>query len=154
MKKHQNSRPDPIALTLLGVEINMWRKILIAVLTGLLYWLTSYLVMKLFVILNLEYNNLIGILLYFVIPFFLGGILIIITKDRRFFGAAYSSIIIIVRYLIDFLEVTIRHIPGPSAFEQILFFFKVLGAYSIICAGAGGLIAVLINRRRHKSEFI
>lgn len=122
----------------------MQRKIIMAILVGFFYWLMTYTVM------NLEYSDLMGKLLYFILPFFLGGILILLIKEVRYFGAAYGSIIVIVRYLITFLEVIARHAGGPSAFEQTLFFFKLLGVYSMICAVAGGLLAVLINKRRIK----
>jgi hypothetical protein len=129
-------------------KVNKVRKLIMAILGGVFYWLTTYLIMKLFVLLNLEYSNIVGVLLYFVIPFFFGGILIFLNKEVRYHGAAYSSIIVLVRYLITFLEVTVRTTAGPSAFEQVSFYFKALGVYSMICAVAGGLLAIFISRRR------
>lgn len=125
----------------------MIRKIVMSILAGFLYWLTTYVIMKLFVLMNIEYSDNVGTLLYFVIPFLFGCVLIIFIKEKNFIGVAYSAMIIVVRYTITFLEVTIRNPAGPSAFEQTFFFFKLMGGYSMSCAALGGILGVFLNKR-------
>ena len=125
----------------------MIRKIMMAILAGFLYWLLAYGIMELFWLLHIENSDRLGELIFFVMPFLFGGGLIIVNKERHYFGVAYSAMIIVVRYTLTFIEVTIRHPAGPSAFEQTFFFFKLMGGYSMLCAALGGILGVFLNKR-------
>jgi len=103
--------------------------------------------MELFALLKIQYSNSIGQVLYFVVPFLFGAGLLLIIREKNFVGIILSAMIIIVRYVITLIEVTIRHPGGPSAFEQTFFFFKVIGIYSMICAILGGILGVFLNKR-------
>ena len=125
----------------------MARKIIITIIAGSLYWLLTYVVMELFVLLKIQYSDIIGQVLYLVMPFLFGAVLLITIKEKNYVGIIYSAMIIAVRYMITFFEVTIRHSAGPSAFEQTFFLFRLMWPYSIVCGMLGGMLGVVLNKK-------
>lgn len=126
----------------------MARKIVITILAGGLYWLfTSYMVTAIFPPENIIHNYNFLRLIYFVIPFLFGSALLILFKEKSYVGIIYSAMIIVVRYIITLIEVTIRHPAGPSAVEQTFFLFKLMGYYSMACSTLGGMLGVFLNKK-------
>ncbi len=125
----------------------MARKLIITIIAGSLYWLLAYSVMELFATLKLQYSDIIGQVFYFVIPFLFGVGLLIAIKERSYVGIIYGALIIFIRYIITFVEITIRQSPGPSAFEQTFFLFKIMGLYSMASSTIGGITGVILNKK-------
>lgn len=127
----------------------MRNKIGISILLGLFYWILIYAAMKLFVLVNIEYSDYVGKFFYYIIPLLLGALLIII-RERRYVGIVYSSMIIIVRYILTLIELAISLPAGRNPIEETFWLFNMLGKYSMLIAMLGGLLAVFINKRRIK----
>lgn len=125
----------------------MTRKVAITILAGFFYWLLEYVVIEIFRILNMPFSDWVGRMIYLVMPFLFGAVLIALIKEKSFAGIFFSPLIIIVSYAITFVEMTIRYPAGGNPFEATFFFFKVLGVYSILCSTLGGVIAVILNKK-------
>lgn len=128
----------------------MARKIIITIIAGSLYWLLTYAVMELFTALKLPYSDSLAQVLYFIVPFLFGAGLLIAIKERTYVGVIYGALIIFVRYIITFLEVTIRQPAGPSPFVQTLFLFKIIGLYSMASSSIGGITGIILNKKKFK----
>lgn len=146
---HAKNRPD-LPILPKPFSDKVIRKISVAILVGLFYWGLLYAVMKLFALMNLEYNDSVGFLFYYVIPFLLGALVIIIIRERRYFGIIYSALIIIIRYIITLIELFVSLPTGRNPLEETLWLFNIFGKYSMLIAMFGGLLAILINTKRSK----
>lgn len=131
----------------------MVRKIVMTILSGGLYWLfTSYMVTELFPPEDIINNYNVLSLIYYVMPFLFGCVLIILIKERMYVGVLYGSLLIVVRYAISFLEITIRYPAGGNPFEATLWLFKIVGVYSTVSSTLGGILGVVLNRKVFKGK--
>jgi hypothetical protein len=130
----------------------MARKIVITILFGFFYWLLEYVVIEIFRTLNIPFSDWVGRMIYLVIPFLFGVVLIVFIKEKSFAGILFSPLIIIVSYAITFIEMTIRYPVGGNPFEATFWFFKILGMYSMACSALGGVIGVFLNKKVFKNK--
>jgi uncharacterized protein involved in response to NO len=130
----------------------MTRNVTCTILAGFFYWLLEYGVMELFRILNISYTDIVGKIIYLVVPFLFGAVLIIVIKERSYRGALFSLLLIIVSYAITFVEIAIRYPVGGNPFEATFLLIKIIGVYSILCSVLGGIIGTFFNKKILKRE--
>lgn len=130
----------------------MARKLTITILAGFFYWLIERVVMELFRIQNVPYSDSVGRMIYLIIPFLFGAVLIVLIREKSYAGVVFSPMIIIVNYAIFFLEITIRYPAGGNPFEATFWLFKIVGVFSTLCATLGGVIGIILNKKVLKSK--
>ncbi|MBI4691735.1 MAG: hypothetical protein HY754_15960 [Nitrospirae bacterium] len=131
---------------------NLRRKITLTILSGFFYWSVEYVVIEFFRILNIQFSDWVGKMIYLIFPFLFGVVLVVVIKEKRFVGVVFGSMLIIVSYAISFLEITIRYPAGGNPFEATFWLFKILGVYSIVCSALGGAVGVFLNWKVFKNR--
>ncbi len=129
----------------------MINKSFISIFAGVFYWLLKYAIVNIFLAFHYEYSDYVGLFVYYIIPFLIGGLLIINIKELRYVGIAYCVIPIVVSYIILFIESVLQLPEGLNPATQTLWLFKLSGLQQILISMLGGLLALIINRRRLKS---
>jgi hypothetical protein len=130
----------------------MARKIVITILLGFFYWLLEYIVIEIFRSLNIPYSDNVGRMIYLIIPFLLGAVLIVVIKEKSYAAVGFSSLMIIVSYAISFIEITIRYPVGGNPFEETFWLFKITGIYSTLCSTLGGVAGIILTKKVLKGE--
>jgi hypothetical protein len=127
------------------------RKILITMVSGLIYWMIHYILIKL----DLPwFAEILPIILYAILPLTFGFALIAVIRGSAFKSIFYCPLIILVYYSI---ELVLNYMLIPESLEPLEMVwdsFRFVGMVLILLSVFGGTISVITNRIISKNSVI
>lgn len=120
------------------------RKLVISLLSGLIYWVLFKIITR-FVILDALVKGTVGFL---VIPGIMGVFIVTFFKEKRYIGVIHSIIPILIFYVLDILANVVLISAAYNPLKASYLLFVRVGMFSLISAIVGGVVAIVVNRKR------
>lgn len=125
------------------------RKIAFAILTGLLYWILAYVILRLARLLDVM-GLLSAISMFAILPTIIAILLLLFLKEQRYAGSLYCVIPVLVYAVVELVSDALFLPKNYDIIESTFLRFKLVGICSLLLSIIGGLIGVHINRRKAK----
>lgn len=127
------------------------KKVQISILTGLLSWIITYLVVMIPAPSDvLKFIS--AVIIFAILPLLFGTLLILFLKEHHYSAVLYCITSIIIFDIIDILRDIILLPEEYSVVKETLQRFQHVGLHSLLFAILGGLIGLRINNRRQSND--